>query len=221
MSEFRIEKDSMGEIKVPKEAIYAAQTQRAVENFPISGLKIPRALIRALGLIKKAAAIVNKDLGLLDEKKSKAIQQAATEVSAGKHDAHFPIDLFQTGSGTSSNMNANEVIATLASRISNEKVHPNDHVNKGQSSNDVIPSTMHISAIHLIIEKLLPTLKKLIEQLTKKIEEFKDIVKVGRTHLQDAVPIPLFLAMIGLIAVELHWYLLLYYEKLFLLLLRD
>ena len=189
MAEFRIEKDSMGEVKVPKDALYAAQTQRAVDNFPISGLQIPRALIRALGLIKKAAAEVNYDLGLLNKKLADAIKLAATEVSEGKHDAQFPIDLFQTGSGTSSNMNANEVIATLASKIANEKVHPNDHVNMGQSSNDVIPTAIHVAAYLESSEELLPALEYLKENLVKKAKQFDSVVKTGRTHLMDAMPV--------------------------------
>jgi fumarate hydratase class II len=189
MSEFRVEKDSLGEIKVPQEALYAAQTQRAVENFPISGIPVPRALIRALGLIKQTAAEVNLDLKLLDAKKSKAIQQAAIEVAEGKYDDQFPIDIFQTGSGTSSNMNANEVIATLASRIAGEKIHPNDHVNMGQSSNDVIPTAIHVSAYMETVEKLLPALKHLHETILKKAAEYEQVVKTGRTHLMDAMPV--------------------------------
>jgi fumarate hydratase class II len=191
MSEFRIEKDSMGEIKVPKGALFAAQTQRAVDNFPISKLPMPRAFIRALGLIKQKAAEVNLDLGLLDEKKSKAIQKAAAEVSEGKYDEHFPIDIFQTGSGTSSNMNANEVIANVASQIADEKIHPNDHVNMGQSSNDVIPTTIHVSAYLETHEKLIPSLRHLIKTIEKKADTFTKIVKTGRTHLMDAMPVRL------------------------------
>jgi fumarate hydratase class II len=197
MSEFRIEKDSLGEIKVPKDALYAAQTQRAVENFPISGIPIPRALIRALGLIKQKAAEVNFDLKLLDAKKSKAIQQAAAEVAEGKYDDQFPIDIFQTGSGTSSNMNANEVIATLASKIAGEKIHPNDHVNMGQSSNDVIPTAIHVSAYMEVVEKLLPALKHLHETILHKASDYEQVVKTGRTHLMDAMPVRLSQEMSG------------------------
>jgi fumarate hydratase class II len=191
MSEFRIEKDSMGEIKVPKSALYAAQTQRAVDNFPISKMPMPRAFIRALGLIKQKAAEVNLDLGLLDEKKSEAIQKAASDVSEGKYDEHFPIDIFQTGSGTSSNMNANEVIANVATQIADEKIHPNDHVNMGQSSNDVVPTTIHVSAYLETHEKLLPALKHLLETIEKKADNYTKIVKTGRTHLMDAMPVRL------------------------------
>jgi len=197
MSEFRIEKDSMGEIKVPKDALYAAQTQRAVDNFPISGIPIPRALIKALGLIKKTAADVNKDLGLLDNKKSNAIQEAATEVMEGKHDCHFPIDIFQTGSGTSSNMNANEVIANISSKIAGEKIHPNDHVNMGQSSNDVIPTAIHVSAYMETEEVLLPGLDHLLAIIEKKASNYEDVVKTGRTHLMDAMPVRISQEMSG------------------------
>jgi fumarate hydratase class II len=197
MTEFRIEKDSMGEIKVPRDALYAAQTQRAVENFPISGIPIPRALIRALGLIKQKAAEVNLDLKLLDAKKSQAIQQSAAEVAEGKYDAHFPIDIFQTGSGTSSNMNANEVIASLASKIAGEKIHPNDHVNMGQSSNDVIPTAIHVSAYLETAEKLLPALKHLLETIEKKSSDYEEVVKTGRTHLMDAMPVRVSQEMSG------------------------
>jgi len=197
MSEFRIEKDSMGEMKVPKDALYAAQTQRAVENFPISRLPIPRALIKALGLIKEAASEVNFELGLIDEKKAKAIKQAAADVSAGKYDDHFPIDIFQTGSGTSSNMNANEVVANLASKIAGEKVHPNDHVNMGQSSNDVIPTAIHISAYMETAQKLLPALEHLLNTVEKKAVKYDHIVKTGRTHLMDAMPVRLSQQMSG------------------------
>ena len=197
MSEFRIEKDSMGEVKVPKDALYAAQTQRAVDNFPISGIPMPRAVIRALGLIKQVAAEVNLDLGLLDEKKSTAIKRAASEVSEGKYDAHFPIDIFQTGSGTSSNMNANEVIASRSNELlggmvgSRDPVHPNDHVNMGQSSNDVIPSCMHLAALKGITNDLVPALEELRNELDAKAHQFDDLVKIGRTHLQDATPLRL------------------------------
>ncbi len=197
MSEFRVEKDSMGEVKVPKNALYAAQTQRAVDNFPISGIPIPRAMIKALGLIKKTAAEVNKDLDLLDDKKSTAIQQAATEVIDGKHDSHFPIDIFQTGSGTSSNMNANEVIANLSSTIAGKKIHPNDHVNMGQSSNDVIPTAIHISAYVETEEVLLPGLIHLLEVIERKASKYEGVVKTGRTHLMDAMPVRVSQEMSG------------------------
>ncbi|MCK4754053.1 MAG: class II fumarate hydratase, partial [Calditrichia bacterium] len=197
MSDFRIEKDSMGEIKVPKNALYAAQTQRAVENFPISGIPIPRAMIKALGLIKQKAAEVNLDLELLDENKSKAIQKAAGEVIKGKYDDQFPIDIFQTGSGTSSNMNANEVIANLATQYAGEKVHPNDHVNMGQSSNDVIPTAIHLSAYMETEEVLIPGLKHLLDVLEKKAAKYEKIVKTGRTHLMDAMPVRVSQEMSG------------------------
>ncbi|MGH8592391.1 MAG: lyase family protein, partial [Gammaproteobacteria bacterium] len=151
-TEYRIEKDSMGEVRVPKDALYAAQTQRAVENFPISGLRMPRAMIRALGLIKAAAARANAALGLMEAELANSVQVAAEEVARGLHDAHFPIDIFQTGSGTSSNMNANEVIARLAGERCGRAVHPNDHVNMGQSSNDVIPTAIHVAACLLAHE---------------------------------------------------------------------
>ena len=173
MSDFRIEKDSLGDIKVPKNALYAAQTQRAVENFPISGIPIPRAMIKALGLIKQKAAEVNLDLELLDENKSKAIRKAAGEVIEGKYDDQFPIDIFQTGSGTSSNRNANEVIANLATQYAGEKVHPNDHVNMGQSSNDVIPTAIHLSAYMETEEVLIPGLKHLLDVLEKKAAKYE------------------------------------------------
>jgi len=197
MSDFRIEKDSMGEIRVPKDALYAAQTQRAVENFPISGLPIPRALIRALGLIKQKAAEVNLDLGLLDDKKAAAIRKAAGDVSDGKYDAHFPIDIFQTGSGTSSNMNTNEVVANLASDLAGEKIHPNDHVNMGQSSNDVIPTAIHIAAYMETMEMLIPALEHLHTVIEKKAAKYQKLVKTGRTHLMDAMPVRLSQEMSG------------------------
>jgi fumarate hydratase class II len=190
-SDFRIERDSMGELNVPENAAWGAQTQRAVENFPISGLRMPPQFIAALGLIKWAAAGVNRDLGLLDESVAEAIRSVALEVAAGQHDAEFPIDVFQTGSGTSSNMNANEVIARLASERSGQTVHPNDHVNMGQSSNDVVPSAIHVSAAIGLNEDLLPSLKYLAEVIEKKAEELNDVVKTGRTHLMDAMPVRL------------------------------
>ncbi|MDI9587854.1 MAG: class II fumarate hydratase [Acidobacteriota bacterium] len=190
-TEYRIEHDTMGEVKVPKDALYAAQTQRAVENFPISGRGLSDHHIAALGQVKRAAAIANKELGVIDDATSEAIRQAAEEVIAGKHDGEFPIDIFQTGSGTSSNMNTNEVVGTLATRIKGEKVHPNDHVNASQSSNDVFPTSIHIAAAEAVNEVLLPGLEVLAKSLEAKAEEFKDVVKAGRTHLMDATPIML------------------------------
>ncbi|KPK56426.1 MAG: aspartate ammonia-lyase [Thiotrichales bacterium SG8_50] len=189
--DFRIERDSMGELHVPRDALYGAQTQRAVENFPISGLAMPRAFIRALGLIKAACARVNAELGLLDSTRADAIRDAAAEVAAGSHDAQFPIDVFQTGSGTSTNMNANEVIARLASNGLNETVHPNDHVNMSQSSNDVIPTAIHVSAALCLHERLLPALDHLSATLTKRAHELDAVTKTGRTHLMDAMPVRL------------------------------
>jgi len=182
----------MGELKVPADALWGAQTQRAVQNFPISGLAMPRAFIRALGLIKASAATVNLGLGVLDAGRAKAIEGASLEVAEGKHDRHFPIDVFQTGSGTSTNMNANEVIAHLAStRGGTDKVHPNDHVNMGQSSNDVIPTAIHVSAALEVKEELLPALKHLAETIEAKSKETAKVVKTGRTHLMDAMPVTL------------------------------
>ncbi|MGQ9488631.1 MAG: class II fumarate hydratase [Armatimonadota bacterium] len=194
MSHYRTERDSLGEVRVPADALYGAQTQRAVENFPISGIPFPRVFIRALGLIKGAAAAVNAELGLLDSQKAQAIQQAAEEVAEGKWDEHFPIDIFQTGSGTSTNMNANEVIANRATQIlggeiGSKLVHPNDHVNMGQSSNDVIPTAIHVSAYLEVQEVLLPALRHLHETLQKRASELDDVVKTGRTHLMDAMPV--------------------------------
>lgn len=189
--EYRIEKDSMGEMRVPTDALYSAQTQRAVENFPISGYTFPRSFIRALALIKAAAAQVNVELNLLDAAKAAAIQQAAFEVAEGKHDQHFPIDVFQTGSGTSTNMNANEVIATLASQQSGLKIHPNDDVNNGQSSNDVIPAAIHVAAALEIHDNLLPGLRRLHQVLRERAAETDSVVKTGRTHLMDAMPVRL------------------------------
>ncbi len=189
--EYRIERDSLGEVRVPKEALYAAQTQRAVDNFPISPLCFPRQFIRAIGLIKGAAAAVNLDLAQMDAQMAAAIQSACAEVADGAHDAHFPLDIFQTGSGTSTNMNANEVIATLASRILGRGVHANDHVNMGQSSNDVVPSAIHLSAYLSVVEELLPALGQLQQTLDAKAAQVDDIVTTGRTHLMDAMPIRL------------------------------
>jgi fumarate hydratase class II len=189
--EVRIERDSMGEVKVPADALYAAQTQRAVDNFPISDLRFPRAFIRALGMIKGAAAAVNEDMGLLDPEMSAAIQQAAKEVEEGRLDDQFPLDIFQTGSGTSTNMNANEVIANRASQILGSKVHPNDHVNMGQSSNDVIPTAIHLSAALAVNEDLLPALQYLQDALLAKAAQLDGVVTTGRTHLMDAMPVRL------------------------------
>ena len=189
--DFRIEKDSMGELQVPADAKWGAQTQRAVENFPISGLPMPRQFIAALGLVKWAAAGSNAELGLIGSNMAISIQKAALEVAQGQHDAEFPIDVFQTGSGTSSNMNANEVIAHLASEDRGSEVHPNDHVNMSQSSNDVIPTCIHVGAAIALHEQLLPALKTLSETLEKKADETRDVVKTGRTHLMDAMPIRL------------------------------
>ncbi len=190
-TEYRVEVDSMGEVRVPQDALYKAQTQRAIDNFPISGLCFSRTFIRALGLVKSAAAAVNHDLGLMDEAMSSAIQAAAEEVATGAHDTQFPIDIFQTGSGTSTNMNANEVIATVASAKLGSPVHPNDHVNMGQSSNDVIPTTIHVSAYLETATVTLPGLRQLGAALVAKAESVDDVVKMGRTHLMDALPIRL------------------------------
>ena len=185
----RKEIDSMGELLVPKNALWGAQTQRAIENFPISGIKMPRQFISALGLVKWAAASANENLGLLESDTAKAIRNASQEVIEGKHDEHFPVDVFQTGSGTSSNMNANEVIGNLAAKILSKKVHPNDDVNMGQSSNDVIPTCIHIAAMIDLHDNLIPALTKLIEELQKKSNTLEGMVKTGRTHLMDAMPI--------------------------------
>ncbi|MGE0581759.1 MAG: class II fumarate hydratase [Steroidobacteraceae bacterium] len=188
---FRTEHDSMGELQVPLEALWGAQTQRAVQNFPVSGLTMPREFLRAVGLVKSAAATANAQLGLLPENVARAIEAAAAEVAAGRHDAQFPIDVFQTGSGTSTNMNANEVIAHLASRASGLKVHPNDHVNMSQSSNDVIPTAIHVSAALSVSESLAPALAHLAKVIAAKEREVGAIVKTGRTHLMDAMPVTL------------------------------
>src|SRR3954469_18533890 len=191
MTEYRIEKDSMGDVRVPKDAKWRAQTQRAVDNFPVSGLRIEPALIAALGAIKAASAEVRGELGLLDADKAKAIADAASDVADGAWNDEFPIDVYQTGSGTSSNMNANEVIATLASQRLGRDVHPNDHVNASQSSNDVFPSAIHIAATGAIINTLVPALDHLAQSLERKRDEFADVVKSGRTHLMDATPVTL------------------------------
>jgi len=190
MTEYRIEKDSLGEVKVPKDALYGAQTQRAVENFPVSGIRFPRVFIRALGLIKAVSAEVNAGLGLLDANIANAVHLAALEVAEGTWDDHFPLDIFQTGSGTSTNMNANEVIAARASQhAGGTTVHPNNHVNMGQSSNDVIPAAIHVSAYLQLQEVLLPAFTHLHSALKKREAELADIVKTGRTHLMDAMPV--------------------------------
>jgi fumarate hydratase class II len=196
MADYRTERDTLGEVRVPANALYGAQTQRAVENFPISGLRFPRVFIRAMGLVKGTAVGVNSELGLLDAERAQAIQQAADEVAEGRWDDHFPIDIFQTGSGTSTNMNANEVIANRATQIlggelGSRLVHPNDHVNMGQSSNDVIPTAIHVSAFIQVHEVLLPALRHLHATLGKRAAELDDVVKTGRTHLMDAMPIRL------------------------------
>jgi len=194
---FRLEKDSMGEMKVPRQAYWGPETQRAYENFPISGLRFPREFIKALGVIKTSAAETNMKLRLLSPKLGRAILRAAREVMEGKWDDHFVLDIFQTGSGTSTNMNANEVIAHRANEILGGKVgekkpvHPNDHVNLCQSSNDVIPSAIHIAALEGVQRNLIPALKTLQAALEKKVREFDGIIKIGRTHLQDATPIRL------------------------------
>jgi len=189
--DYRIEKDSMGEIRVPSDALYSAQTQRAVENFPISGYTFPRSFIKAIGLIKAAAAQANADLDLLDRAKADAIVAAAKDVANGAHDHQFPIDIFQTGSGTSTNMNANEVIATVATQQSGLKIHPNDDVNNGQSSNDVIPAAIHVAAAIEIQDNLLPALRHLHQELLQRAAETDGVIKTGRTHLMDAMPIRL------------------------------
>jgi fumarate hydratase class II len=190
-AEFRVERDSMGELKVPASALWGAQTQRAVNNFPISGLRMPPAFIRALALIKWAAARTNKNLGLLPEAIAAAIEGSALEVAKGEHAEHFPVDVYQTGSGTSSNMNANEVIARLATKALGSAVHPNDHVNMSQSSNDSIPSAIHVAASLEVTHKLLPALEHLASTIDAKAREVAGVVKTGRTHLMDAMPVRL------------------------------
>ena len=202
MSDYRTERDSMGELKVPADALYGAQTQRAVDNFPISGMPMPRQFIRALGLIKSAAAQANADLGHLAKNKAKVIRKQAERVAAGEFDRHFPIDVFQTGSGTSSNMNANEVIAHLCD-AAGTKVHPNDDVNNGQSSNDVIPTAIQVSASLGVSEQLLPALAQLKSTLDKRAKELKKVAKTGRTHLMDAMPVT-FGQELGGWAAQIH-----------------
>ena len=187
--EYRIEHDTMGEVRVPKDALYRAQTQRAVENFPISGSGLEPEQIIALARIKKAAAIANAKLGILDAQISSSIQKAADQIIAGNHLDHFPVDVFQTGSGTSSNMNMNEVLATLATTELGSEVHPNDHVNMSQSSNDVFPTSVHVAVTSALINNLLPSLDYLAQSLEKKANAWKEVVKPGRTHLMDATPV--------------------------------
>ncbi len=186
---FRTERDSMGELQVPKDALWGAQTQRAVQNFPISGQPMPRGFIRALGLVKAAAAQANAELGLLPKGVAQAIQACAMKVAGGEFDDQFPIDIYQTGSGTSSNMNANEVIASLAARAGKVRVHPNDHVNLGQSSNDVVPTAIRVSAQLAVVEHLLPALKHLRKTIDRRGRSLSRVVKTGRTHLMDAMPL--------------------------------
>ena len=194
--DYRTERDSLGEMQVPADAYWGAQTQRAVENFPISGETFGRRFVRALGVVKKAATQANRDLELIPGEKADPIVEAADEVIAGKHDNQFPVDVFQTGSGTSSNMNANEVIANRATEIyggdlGSREIHPNDHVNFGQSSNDVIPTAMHVASAEAVENDVLPALERLADTLGEKEDEFDDVVKTGRTHLQDATPVTL------------------------------
>ena len=191
MSKTRIETDSLGEVHVPADALYGAQTQRAKDNFPISSLRFPRRFIEALGVVKKAAAEANNHLGLLDGPKALAIAKAAERVAEGQYDRQFVLDIFQTGSGTSTNMNANEVIARIATDALGDRVHPNDEVNMGQSSNDVIPTAMHVAARVAIERELIPALERLHASLEEKAAEFDDVVKSGRTHLMDATPVRL------------------------------
>ncbi|MGD9484838.1 class II fumarate hydratase [Streptomyces sp. TRM70308] len=201
---FRIEHDSMGEVKVPADAKWRAQTQRAVENFPVSGQRLERAHIQALAHIKAAAATVNAELGVVEQEMAAAIVAAATEVADGRWDEHFPVDVFQTGSGTSSNMNMNEVVATLASERLGAPVHPNDHVNASQSSNDVFPSSVHIAATAAVSRDLVPALEHLADALERKAGEFATVVKSGRTHLMDATPVTLGQEFAGYAAQVRH-----------------
>jgi fumarate hydratase class II len=193
MADFRTEHDSMGEVKVPADALWRAQTQRAVENFPISGIPLEASHVRAMAQVKAAAAKVNAELGVISPEMAEAIRAAAAEVAEGTHHGHFPVDVFQTGSGTSSNMNMNEVLATLASRIAGDEswLHPNDHINASQSSNDTFPTSIHVAATEATTHQLLPALDRLATALEGKAEEFKDVVKSGRTHLMDATPVML------------------------------
>ena len=210
MPDVRVEKDSMGEVRVPAERLWGAQTQRAAENFHVSGRPLPRRFVAAIALVKGAAAKANEDLRLLEPRLAKAIRDAAEEIAAGKHDAEFPIDVFQTGSGTSSNMNLNEVIANLANRALGGKVgakapvHPNDHVNLCQSSNDVIPTALHVSVALASKEQIVPALERLAAALSAKAKSFDDVVKIGRTHLQDATPIRMGQVFSGYAAQAAH-----------------
>jgi len=187
----RIEQDSLGKVNVPNDALYGAQTQRAVDNFPVSGLTMPRAFIRALGYIKACAATSNAKLGKLEQPLASLIREAALEVAQGKHDHDFPVDVFQTGSGTSTNMNANEVIARLASQKLSKEVHPNDHVNFAQSSNDVIPTAIHVAAALAITDSLLPALTHLQQAIEEQASKYSAVIKTGRTHLMDGMPVTL------------------------------
>ena len=189
MSEYRIEKDSMGELQVPESAAYGAQTQRAINNFPISGISMPASFIKSLGLVKQACANANHNLGALDESHRRAISSICDDLIDGKLMEHFPLDVFQTGSATSTNMNANEVIARLASKQTGDTIHPNDHVNMSQSSNDVIPTTIHVSAVISCHQQLIPAINHLISVIDKKADSLEAIVKTGRTHLMDAMPV--------------------------------
>ena len=195
--EFRVERDTMGEVRVPASALYRAQTQRAVENFPISGARLERGHIEAIARVKKAAATANAELGVLERDMADAIAAAADQVARGDHDEHFPVDVFQTGSGTSSNMNANEVIATLATQALGRDVHPNDHVNASQSSNDTFPTSVHVAATAGVVRNLVPALEHLAATLRRKEDEFSTVVKSGRTHLMDATPVTLGQEMSG------------------------
>jgi fumarate hydratase, class II len=203
----RIEKDTFGPIEVPSDRLWGAQTQRSLQNFKIGGDRMPADLIRALAQVKRAAAQVNLELGVLDEAKAKAIIAAADEVIGGKLDAEFPLVVWQTGSGTQTNMNMNEVLANRASEVmggergEGRKVHPNDDVNRGQSSNDVFPTAMHVAAVHVLRAQLVPAITKLRDTLAGKVEEFKDIIKIGRTHLQDATPLTLGQEFSGYVAL--------------------
>ncbi|MDQ1411710.1 MAG: fumarate hydratase, class, partial [Acidimicrobiaceae bacterium] len=191
MGDFRVEHDTLGEVRVPAGAKWAAQTQRAIENFPVSGMHVDRALIRALALLKGAAAVENARLGVIEPTAADAIAEAAAEVAAGDWDTEFPVDVYQTGSGTSSNMNMNEVLATLAGEKLGRTVHPNDEVNASQSSNDVFPSAIHLAAVDGIVNHLIPALEHLAQTLRTKSEEWRSVVKAGRTHLMDATPVTL------------------------------
>jgi len=202
--QYRTERDSMGELQVPADALYGAQTQRAVDNFPISGIRMPFPILRAIALIKRACAQVNKEFDLLDPNIADAIRQATDRICAGELNGHFPIDIFQTGSGTSTNMNVNEVVAHVASEIAGEAVHPNDHVNMGQSSNDVFPTSIHVAACLEIHERLLPALDHLAETIERRSTELADKVKTGRTHLMDAMPVTLGQELSGWAAQVRH-----------------